>query len=356
MSAKPRSSLSGRGAIVGLAVVAALVIGALVLLPRLAGPVAVSPGPSVIASSSGPPTASASTSPPASATATATAASGRFANSFLGYSIQMPPPWRRSGCLSVKQDPARPDLLGVDGFTSVPPADESYGDVGGPVGTVSVAVERNPSRLTADEWARAPRMGPAQVIEPATLDGRPGVRTVRGPQQTETTHVAVDDLMYTVSFIEKTPADPTIGAIRAVVASFAFVPRVATPSATAPAPRSAEAVADGLTDGFARKDVAVLGGLMGDCVIAGAERAGFGSHSPERFTQFLRDAFAAGRTVVVRPRPLESAPGYGAGTSVSVATTWTDPGRAPARVDLIIGADGAFHYWRGTVQRQQPPP
>jgi hypothetical protein len=346
----------GSGALIAIALVAvALVIGAIVLLPRIAGPIAGVPSPSVTASPA--PSSTASGLPTATASTTPTAASGRFVNAALGYSIQLTPPWRRTACLSVGPDPTRPDLLGIDGFTSVPAGDESYGDTGGLFDTVSVRVDRNADRLTAAVFANSPRMGStqAQRLEPARLDGREGVRVINGALQTETTLVAVDDLMYLVGFTA-TAGDPLVGAMRGIVASFAFVPRTAVSIPTARPARSAESVADGLADGFARKDVSVLASLMGDCMISGAEQAGFGSHSPERFARILRDAFVAGTTVVVRPRPIESAPGYGAGASVTIATTWTDPGQAPTRVDLIIGVDGAFSSWRGMVRRQQPLP
>lgn len=340
---------------IGIAIAAALVVGAIVLLARSAGPTAGVPSPTVTLSPL--PSASATPSPTPTALATSTVASGHVVNAVLGYSIQLSPPWRRSACLSYLPDPAASsDIVGIDGFTSVPAADENYGDTGGPRDTVSVRVERNPTRLTADAFANSPRMGSTQGqrLEPARLDGRDGVRVVNGALQTETTVVAVDDLMYLVGFIA-TPDDPLIGAMRGIVASFAFVPRTAVSTATARPSRSAEAVADGLADGFARRDVAVLASLMGDCMISGGEGGGFGSFSPERFARLLRDLFAAGTTVVVRPRPIEPAPGYGAGASVSVATTWTDPGRPAAREDLIIGSDGAFGYWRGMVRRLQPP-
>jgi hypothetical protein len=334
------------------AAAAALLIAAIVLLPRLASPTEVVSSPSASASPTTAATASASPTP----SATATVASGRFVNAFIGYSIQLTPPWRRSGCLSFAQDSTRPDILGIDGFTSVPVADEQYGDVGGPSGIARVRLEPNPLRLTADAWARSPRMAPTpSTIEPATLDGRPGVRTMGFG--TETTLVAVDDLMYLVELSVESATDPKLGAMRAIVASFAFVSRVVTPSATARPPRSAEAVADGLADAFARKDATALASLMGDCVISGAEQGGASSSSPERFTQVMRESFTGGSTYVVRPRPIEAATGFGTSASgVSVATTWTQPGRAPARVDLIIAADGAFNYWRGMITRQLPPP
>jgi hypothetical protein len=338
-----------------------LLIGAVILLPRLAGPSAVA-SPSATASPSGSPTASPTASPTGSATATpspaATATSGRYVNSTLGFSIQLAPPWRRTACLSSAEDARSPETLGSDTFTSVPPAEESYGDTGVFVNTVSVRVERNPSRLTAEEWSRSPRMGQAQGqrTEPATLDGRAGVRIAGGALQTETTIVAVDDLMYMVGFTAATPTDASVAVMRGIVASFAFVPRTAAPAATSRPARSAETVADALADGFARKDATALASLMSNCVLSGVEGGGFGSHSPESFTRILRGQLAAGTTVIVRARPIESAPGYvSTGASYTVATTWTDPGQAPRRVDLIIAADGAFHYWRGTIQRQQPP-
>lgn len=348
-----------RGALiaVALAAVTAVVIAAIVLLPRT-DQTAAAPSPSASASSpSSSQTGSPTASPTATQSATPTAASRRFTNAVLGYSIQLPPPWRRTPCLSNAEDPRSPEILGIDTFTRVPAVDETYGDTAAFVDTVSVRVERNPSRLTPEAWANSPRMGSSQGqrIEPATLDGRAGVRLVAEALQTETTIVAVDDLMYMVGFTAR-PTDPIIGPMRAIVASFTFVPRTAAPTATARPARSAEAVADALAAGFASKDVTSLVSLMGECMLSGVEGGGFGSFSPERFARILRDQFAAGSVVIVRPRPIESAPGYASGPSFSVATTWTDAGQAPRRVDLLIAADGALHYWRGMIRRQQPPP
>jgi hypothetical protein len=354
-----------RGALVAvaLAAMAAVVIAAVVLLPRLEE-AAVAPSPTANASQSASPvsspTASATTSPTAAPvatpSATATAAAGRFTNPVLGYSIQLASPWRRTPCLSSGgSEPGSPDVVGIDTFTSVPAADESYGDTGAFFNTVNVRVERNPSRLTAEAWANSPRMGASQGqrIEPATLDGRAGVRLIGG-LQTETTIVALDDLMYMVGFTAA-PTGSNVAAMRAMVASYAFVPRAAAPAATARAPRTAEAVADALDRGFAAKDVAALASLMGECMLSGVEGGGFGSHAPERFARILRDQLAAGTTVTVRPRPIESSPGFASGATFTVATTWTDPGQAPMRIDLIIAADGPFHYWRGMIRRQQAP-
>jgi hypothetical protein len=165
--------------------------------------------------------------------------------------------------------------------------------------------------------------------------------------------VPVDDLMYVIAFTAQ-PGDPRITPLRAIIASFAFVPRSPAPTATAQAPRSAEAVADALAAGFAAKDAAGLDNLMGTCLINGIEQGGVSHHSPEQFTAALRALFAGGTTVAVRARPIESGPPFLPGT-FAVATTWTDPGQAPARVDLIIAADGPFHYWRGMIKRLQAP-
>jgi hypothetical protein len=341
-----------------IAAVAAVVIAAIVLVPRT-GPISVAPTPSASASVSASPTTSPTASASAAATQSAspTAASGRATNTVLGYSIQLPAPWRRTPCLSSGEEPRAPEILGIDTFTSLPVAEESYGDTGALINTLSVRVERNPNRLTAEAWANSPRMGSSQGqrIEPATLDGRAGVRLVAELLQTETTIVPVDDLMYMVGFTAR-PADPIVATMRAIIASFTFVPRIQSPAATTRPARSAEAVADGLATGFANQDVTALQGLMGECFLSGAEGGGFGSHSPERFARILREQFAAGTTVIVRPRPIESTPGFASGPTFSIATTWTDPAQQPMRVDLIIAADGPFHYWRGTIRRQQSPP
>ena len=358
MSAPARAELS-RGARIGIVVAAvAIVVGAVVLLPP-PGPIAVAPTASPTSTPSATVSPSATPSPTASPSPSPTptpSAAGRYVNSVLGFSVQLPPPWRRTACLSSGANPQVPDILGIDSFTSVPAAEESIGDTGAFFGAVSVEVDRNPNRLSADDWARMPRMGPPQnrSIEPATLDGRAGVRVVSGTLQSETTVVPVDDVMYLVTFTAP-PGDPKIDTMRAIIASFTFVPRSAAPTATPRPPRTAEAVADALAAGFAAKDAAGLANLMGDCMISGAEQGGFGSHAPERFTAILREQFAAGTPVVVRPRPIEPAPTGGPGPTFTVATTWTDPGQAPVRIDLLIAADGPFHYWRGMIRRLQTP-
>ena len=358
MSAPARAEPS-RTALAAIAVAGlAIVIGAVLLLPP-PGPTAVvdSPSPSASPTATPTPTLSPSPSPAPTPSPPATAVSGRHVNAVLGFSVQLPSPWRRTACLSAGPDARLPEFVGSEAFTSVPAAEEIHGDTGAFMGTVSVHVERNPDRLSAEAWARSPRMGSTQgqSIAPATLDGRAGVRVSGGVVQTETTIVPVDDLMYMVAFSARSADDPLIPAMRAIVASVTFVPRSATPVPTARPPRSAEAVADALAAGFAAKDVAALATLMGDCMLSGAEQGGVGSFSPERFTAILREQFAAGTTVDVRPRPIESAPGYGAAETFAVATTWIDPRQPPARVDLLISADGAFHYWRGMIRRSQAP-
>ena len=328
------------------------VIAAAILLPRDGGgPVAASPMPSVTASSSLAPSASLSPGPAPSPSATA--GSARYVNTAIGYSIVLPATWRRTPCLSIVRDPRSPDVIGSDGFTSTPPEEETYGGIGGLPGTVVVSAERDPRGLTPEDWARARLGAQDRHLSPATVDGRAGVRLTRD-DGTDTLVVRVDGAMYVITLSWRDPADPRLPTMRAIVASLAFVARTPPPSPSPRPARTAEQVADGLADGFARKDVAQLVSLMDDCLMSAGENGGASSLSRERFTRMLGDLFAGGTTVTVRARPLEPAPGYFE-PAVAVATTWTDAGQAPARVDLIIGTDGAFSSWRGMIRRLRAP-
>ena len=332
-------------ALAGLALVA--VIAAAIVLPPDAGPAATSPIPSPSMTPSSSPAAS---SPALSPRATASAA--RYVNPAIGYSIVLPATWRRTPCLSLVRDPRSPDVIGSDGFTSTPPEEEIYGGVGGLPGTVLVSAERNPRALSPDAWARARLGAEDRHLGPATVDGRTGVRVTRD-DGTDTLVIRVDDAMYVITLSWRDPADPRLLTMRAIVASLAFVARTPPPSPSARPARSAEQVADGLADGFARKDIGQLVSLMDDCLTSAGEGGGASALSRERFAGMLRELFAGGTTVAVRARPLEPAPAFE--PALAVATTWTDPGQAPARVDLIIATDGAFSSWRGMIRRLRAP-
>src|SRR5256886_12274071 len=143
------------------------VILAAMLLCACVSPAAVpspSPSPSPI------PTASASASPSPSPSASPTPTTGVFTNFVLGYRIDTPAPWRRSACLSTR-DQSKPPA--GDGFVRVPEQDEKGTDVGYVFDVVQVQVHPNPDRLTPERWLALGLIGGSatQSTEAATMDG-----------------------------------------------------------------------------------------------------------------------------------------------------------------------------------------
>jgi hypothetical protein len=193
------------GALLAAAVIAVLALGALVVsalyATRSEQPAAASPSPTATAGE----TAAAATTTPTAATATPTAAAetavGRPAmrtyESPLGYSVILPPDWRRSDIESRSTtDPqGDPELLGTDVFTKRTPADEEQARAATHVGfgpineyTAYVRIYRNSEKLTTREFAEKERarLGPDAVsIEEITFTDRG--RTSGGHPATRTT-------------------------------------------------------------------------------------------------------------------------------------------------------------------------
>ncbi len=110
-----------------------------------------------------------------------------------------------------------------------------------------------------------------------------------------------------------------------MIDSFRFIseaeraaPRAALPSA--PPPRTAEQVADGLAAAFAAKDVGALSALASPCIFRFGEQAGGTTRSREKYLDDLRAMFASGLTVTVQPRPISPE----SDLNVWVTSTWRD--------------------------------
>jgi hypothetical protein len=339
------------GILVGLVAGVALVIAIVILALSRAGPATLTPSPTPTATAgvtptgtSSPTAAAASSSP--SITASSPPGGVRFVNAQLGYSIDLPPPWRRSDCSPTE----------IDNFVVVPEYDEAGGDVGWSHDHVTVFAQPNPDQLTPREWQQSGRLGGelGESLVDVTFAGRPALRIEQ--RDSETYVVAKDDLLFQVRHGRATtgerPGETTPEERIAVVSSFRFLSeeeRRALPSPTPLPPRTPEEVADVLAEGFSKKDVGILGTVIRPCIKQGQSGGGLSSMDDERYLDQLRERLARGLEVMVRPRPVK-----GDRTAdfprVVIGSTWREPGQPDLEVDLAILPEGERWYWEGTIR------
>ncbi len=211
----------------------------------------------------GPP---ATTSP--SPSSSPTADPRRVYQSDLGYSIELAEGWRRSDLLSLRAPASSLVLVGDDVFTRRTPLDERAnvgGETGGPAGfwTLSVEVDKNRDGLGLRAWVAEGHVGfgQGQVIEDATIDGRPAINVTSGARGSANYLVArADDI---VSIRYNTQGDPPAGATKADLDRMVASIRLAsTPiaRATLTPPRGVSTVAG--IESFP------LGALTGDWTLA----------------------------------------------------------------------------------------
>lgn len=342
-----------RGALLAVAAAAALVIGAIVLLPRPASPTAVAPSPSPTTSA----TTAATTSPTATATASPapTATSGRFVNAELGYSMEVPSPWHRADCGSFKLRAVGQERDARDVLIPIPDYDYRPTDTGAPVDQVYVFARGNDQGLTPRGWEQAGKIGfsVGRVLEDVTFAGRPALRA-GGSAEFETFLVAEGALMFEVAHAgnggQTTPASRA-----AILRTFRFLtPDELRAARTAPTPaplppRSPEEVADALAEGFARRDLTILARILTPTCVSFGFAGGGGTASDDmRYLDELRVSFARGLTVTVQPRPL-TGERTGPLPTLHARSTWREPGQPDQDVDLMISPEGATWYWRGNV-------
>ena len=354
----PAPGTRGRGAVVAvaLAAVAVVVIAAIVLLPR-GDQTAVAPTPSPTATQPSP-----TLSPTASATATVspppspTAASGRYVNAELGYSIDLAPPWHRADCGSFKlQDFGGGERHARDEFIPIPDADYRPSGTGSAVDTIHVFARANPQRLTPRAWEQAGKIGfsMGRVLEDVTFAGRPALR-LGGSPEGELFVVADNEFMIEVGH-EGGRGQTTASSRAAIVRTFRFLSAEdlraarAVPTPAAPAARSPEQVADALMDGFVRRDpVALRNVLTPGCVSLGFARSGGTGVDDATYLEELRARFARGLMVTVQSRPL-TGERTGVVPTLHARSTWREPGQPDQDIDLMISPEGSTWYWRGTV-------
>lgn len=298
------------------------------------------------------PTPTPTPTPPASPTvATAT----RYVSAAMGYSIELRSPWRRANCGSSTSGPLE-GRDGVELFIAIPDRDLVLWDVGGAAtDNIEVYALANPTGLSPREWERSKGTTgiAASGVQDVTFAGRPAVLV--GGGEIEVFLVASGGYMYQVSHLPRTQAS-SAAERGAIVRSFSFLSaeeaRAARPSPTpTPAPRSAEQVADTLAQGLASRDVATLARVISTrCFSQGPYQGGPSSIPAERYLETLRDRFARGLMVDVRPRPITGQ------YTFAIRSTWREPGQPDREVDLLITADGSTAYWIGAITDVPPRP
>lgn len=294
-------------------------------------------------------------SPTPAPSASASPDIGRFLNAVSGYSIELTPPWRRSGCFSSAAGTA-PDAHSVDTFVTVSAYDEESGHTGLPHDHIEVHAQPNPDRLTARQWHDAGRsfgQFADDRFSETTLGGEPALRITGGDRDR---HLAAHaGLMFEVSSVGRR-GENTAEQRSAVIATFRFLTADELAAARAwptpsPAPsRTAEQVANALADGFTRKDRAVLASVtQPHCVTIAVAQGGGSAMSWEKYLDQLESRFARGLTVDVRRGSIGPAQFFQDGT-LALQSTWREPGQQDVEVDLLISPERTDRWsWRGVL-------
>ncbi|MDQ2952609.1 MAG: hypothetical protein M3R54_10140, partial [Chloroflexota bacterium] len=122
----------------------------------------------------------------------------------------------------------------------------------------------------------------------------------------------------------------------------------ATLASPAPAAaRTVEEAADALARAFALKDTAALASVAWSCVWQGNENAGAAMRPSSVFLSTLQKSFAAGLTVAIQPRPIET--NANAPSEATIRGTWKDAGQAQRPARFILSRVGNTWSWRGVV-------
>jgi hypothetical protein len=280
------------------------------------------------------PTASAAAVPTARVTPSPTATVGagltRYVNSELGYSVDLPPGWRRATCSPgiVTTSP----LEASEMFVGIPEAEEV---IRGGVRMVLVRVTES-GGLTPLAWLERNASQPDTRFETTTLNERTGARAfISATGSTYGFALAARGWIYAIERPYFGFDDRGLEGILATLRLLDDATAGRGPSAT-PVPRTIESLADSITDGFTKKDLTAIAGTMAPCITVGAVPGDPDMRSATAYVTALAVEFAAGTSVRVQARPIETDPYFGR----FVRTTWSRPGEPDQRVDLMVRADG----------------
>jgi hypothetical protein len=255
----------------------------------------------------------------------------RYVSSELGYSVDLAPGWRRATCSPgiARTSP----LEATEWFIGVPDSEEI---IRGGVRLLQVRVVAADG-LTPLAWLeRNASQDPDTRFEAATLNGRDGAR--RFNRATGVTHefaFASRGWIYAVEWSYFGTADQELERMLTTVRILDEATVGRGPIAT-PVPRSIESLADSLADAFTKRDVAAITATMLPCITVGAVPGDPDMRSRTAYVTTAAVDFAAGASVRVQARPIETDPYIGR----FVRSTWSKPGQPDQRVDLVLRADG----------------
>ena len=315
----------------------ALIVAAIVLAscaPAASAPSA-TPAAAASPSNSPVPTATPSTTPAPTATPsaapTAPVAAGltRYVNAELGYSVDLPAGWRRATC-SLGVATTSP-LLASEFLIGVPETEEV---ISGGARMLQVRVV-DAAGLTPATWLEKNASQPDVHVEPVTLGDKPGARGFIGATgATYGVAVAARGWIYAIEMPYFGMRDPELEPLLVTLRTLSDATVGRAPTAT-PTARTIESVADAIADGFTRKDPNAITGTMNPCITVGGIPGDAVMRSRTGYVSFVAHEFAAGTSVQVQSRPIESD-----ANGRFVRSTWSKAGEMDQRVDLYFRAEG----------------
>jgi hypothetical protein len=287
------------------------------------------------------PTPTASLSPVATATPTATPSAApsptptvvpgfiRYTSAELGFSVDLPPGWRRANCSPgiATTSPIKADEM----FVGVPEVDETI-SLGARLIFVHVSEAQG---LTPLAWLQQRAHPPDVRIEPVTVGQRAGARQISPTGDTTVLVFLARGWIYAIERTDFGGADEELARVLPTLQVLTDATVARTPLATQ-VPRSPEVVVDALADAFARKDLSAIADAIGPCITVGAIPGDAASISRTRYMNLLATELNAGTTVRVQTRPIESDPNFGR----IVRSTWSKSGQPDQRQDFVLSAKG----------------
>ena len=240
-------------------------------------------------------------------------------------------------------------------------ADEVSSDMGPNNPGVSVRVENNAAKQTALQWIESGKLGSSVYTkyEKISFDDKPDAARVTytegGVSNVTAIVVAARVQIYAIvrsgpltaaALPSQTSLLNSLHILSDVELSDAKA-TLASPAAAAPPDRTVEEAADAMAAAFTQKDTASLAPIAWQCVWQGNEQAGAATRPSSAFLTSLQKSLAAGLTVTVQPRPIETL--ANATGSAQIRGTWKEAGQAQRSARFVLSKVGNTWYWVGVV-------